>query len=168
MPTAIRKRGYDKVQEIVSGQGGTIVPINESSFTTDEAILDPNSPLAVQIPEGVGADHSLVGLEYADSLAEGHVEAKFGTVAAPSATLSDRTEEDQPDAEFKPDWDRVESPDVHNTPELQRVAEEKGVDQDVEAESPASSKTGDKDVSAETKKSKAARADAKADAAATN
>lgn len=167
MPTEVRKRGADQVKEVIRGQGGTPVAINESRFQADEAILDPNSPLAVQIPEGVGADTTLDGLALADTLAEGHVEAKFGTSAAPLAT-TDNVENDpeQSQEEHTPDWDRIESPPVHNTSALQRLAEEGEVAQDVEAESPASSRPAEED--AEDDKARAARVDAKADQTATS
>src|SRR4051794_29086405 len=82
-------RGAEVVREDIVGQGGTVVPVNEARFTPDQAILDPNSPLAVQIPEGVGADGSRTDLWLSNVLAEGHVEAKFGTTAAPLPVASD-------------------------------------------------------------------------------
>lgn len=37
------------------------VRVREVDVTTDEVILDPNSELAVQVPEGVGARHDDFG-----------------------------------------------------------------------------------------------------------
>ncbi len=174
MPTEVRKRGVGQVKEIIRGQGGTPVAINESHFNTDEQILDPNSPLAVQIPEGVGADTSMDGIALADTLLEGHVEAKFDQGVADLPTLSDSGESadneharavgETNDKDFTPDLERVETPPVHNQSALQRAAEEGEVAQDVEAESPASSRPAKED--AEDDKTKAARADQKADATA--
>ena len=124
-------------QEDIEGQGGTVVPVNETYFVPDEVILDPNSELAVQIPEGVGADHSRIGLELADALNSGHVEAKFGTAAAPAPTSSEAGDEqpegyravgDDSGEEHTPDHERVETPPVHSKPEVQRDAEAKAAD----------------------------------------
>lgn len=146
MPTEVRKRGADQVKEVIRGQGGAAVAVNESRFVADQQILDPNSPLAVQIPEGVGADTTMSRPALADTLAEGHVEAKFGTSAAPLATGSDVNDDpEQPTAEHEPDWDRVDSPPIHNKPALQRALEDGEAVQDVEAQSPASSHTGQED-----------------------
>ncbi len=144
----VRKKGQDSVQGDIIGQGGTVVPVNESRFDLDEPILDPNSPLAVQIPEGVGADHSRIGLGLADALREGHVEAKFEQGVAPLPTSSTSgTDQDEhvravgtePEGDFepKPVSEYVVTPDVHNKPEVERTAD---VKQDVEKDSPASSK----------------------------
>lgn len=171
MPTDVRTRGASQVKEVIRGQGGTPVAINESRFVTDEHILDPNSPLAVQIPEGVGADTSLDGLALADTLAEGHVEAKFDQGVADLPTVDDadahadndnvRAVGETNDKDFEPDLERVESPAVYNKSALQRLAEEGEVSQDVEAESPASSRPAEEDAEGDSEE--AARADQTAD-----
>lgn len=141
MGTEVRTRGADQIKEVIRGQGGTPVAVNESRFVADQAILDPNSDLAVQIPEGVGADTTMNRPALADTLAEGHVEAKFGTAAAGLATGPDVSEDpEQPTAEHEPDWDRIDSPPIHNKPALQRALDNGEAVQDVEADSPASSR----------------------------
>lgn len=145
MSVEIRKKGVESRVEDIRGQGGTIVPVNETRFSPDEVILDPNSPLAVQIPEDSDADRSRIGLPLADALFSGHVEAKFGTVEAPLPAASDASNEsehvraigDDSGDEHTPDHERVDSPAVHNEPEVVRSAK---VVQDVEKDSPASSK----------------------------
>lgn len=64
----VRTKGMRHNKEDIVGQGGTPVAVNESSFAADEVILDPNGPLAVQIPEGVGADTTRNTLGLADAL----------------------------------------------------------------------------------------------------
>jgi hypothetical protein len=148
MASEVRTKTAEIVREDISGQGGTIVPVHETVFAGDEAILDPNSPLAVQIPEDSGADRSRIAVPLGETLASGHVEAKFGTAAAP-LPVSSEAGDDQPSeyvravgddsgAEHTPDLERVETPEVHNETEVVRTAE---VTRDVEAESPASSKS---------------------------
>lgn len=69
----------------------------EGRVVTDEVIRDPNSPLATQIPEGVGADGPVddgPGARFA-ALREGHVEAKFGTTAAPLPSRANSAEGDE-------------------------------------------------------------------------
>lgn len=150
MPTEVRKRGPEQVKEVIRGQGGAPVAVNESRFVTDQVILDPNSPLAVQIPEGVGADTTMSRPALADTLAEGHVEAKFGTVAAGLATTDDVSNDpDQPTAEHEPDHERIDSPPVYNKSALQRALDDGEAVQDVEAESPASSRVDKEDDKSE-------------------
>lgn len=115
-------RGVEAVKEDIVGQGGTIVPVNEVRYTPDQAILDPNSPLAVQIPEGVGADGSRVDLQLGNVLAEGHVEAKFGTAAAPTPASSDAGDVAQA-PEHTPDTTLIVTPNVSNVPEVVRTAD---------------------------------------------
>lgn len=148
MASEIRTKTAEVVREDIRGQGGTIVPVHETVFAGDEAILDPNSPLAVQIPEGSDADRSRIAVPLGETLAEGHVEAKFGTAAAPlpvsSTAGSDQPSEyvravgDESGDEHTPDLERIETPEVHNEPEVARTAD---VTRDIEAESPASSKS---------------------------
>lgn len=148
MASEIRTKTAEVVREDIRGQGGMIVPVHETVFAGDEAILDPNSPLAVQIPEGSDADRSRIAVPLGEILAQGHVEAKFGTAAAPvpvSSTAGDeqnsehvRAVGDDSGEEFTPDMERVETPEVHNEPE---VARSENVTRDIEAESPASSKS---------------------------
>lgn len=140
----VRKKGEQSVQGDILGQGETPVAVNESRFDLDEVILDPNSPLAVQIPEGSDADRSRIQLPFADALREGHVEAKFGTEAAPEVRYTDKGEvREQSGGKHTPvpTSERVETPEVHNEPELARTLDPKV---DVEKESPASSKSGKK------------------------
>jgi len=129
---SIRKKGEEFVEE--QGYG-----LKESAFTPDEQILDPNSPLAVQIPEGSGADASEAGLRLAETLAEGHVEAKFGTAAAPLPVTSSadpkdnehvRAVGDDSGAEHKPVpvSERVETPEVHSEPAQTRRRKSKSDD----------------------------------------
>lgn len=66
----IRRKGVNVTKENVIGQDGSVVPINEVEFAGDEVILDPNSPLAVQIPEDSGADTSGHVNPLAESLSE--------------------------------------------------------------------------------------------------
>lgn len=131
-PEIKNPKGVNVVSEDIEGQGGTPVAVREISVATDEVILDPESPLAVQIPEGSGADHSRHTNPLADALGEGHVEAKFGTAAAPLPVSSDaggvkdnenvRSVGDDSGKKHVADHDRVESPEVHNEPVLKREA----------------------------------------------
>lgn len=141
----VRTKGVKVVSEDIRGQDGSVVPVREIAVATDEVILDPESPLAVQIPEGSGADHSRHTNPLADSLGEGHVEAKFGTAAAPLPSGSDSGESenehirsvgDTSGDEHVADHDRVDTPEVHNKPETQRVEK---VARDIRDESPAPS-----------------------------
>lgn len=137
-----RRKGINVVSEDITGQDGSVVPVREITIATDEVILDPNSDLAVQIPEGSGADHSRHTNPLADSLGEGHVEAKFGTAAAPLPSGSDagkvenehvRAVGDDSGAEHKADHDRIDSPETHNKPKTARV---KNTKRDIRDESP--------------------------------
>lgn len=112
-------KGVNQRNEDIDGQGGVKVPVREIDYATDEFVLDPNSDLAVQIPEGSGADMSRHTNPYADALGSGHVEAKFGTEAAPGPTGSEAVEVDH-GGEHKADHERVESAKVHNKPASQR------------------------------------------------
>lgn len=76
------ERGIKRNIEKVQGQGEE-VSVREIHYASDAVVLDPNSDLAVQTPEGVGADNSGHTNPFADALDSGHVEAKFGTEAAP-------------------------------------------------------------------------------------
>lgn len=76
-PVDVRRKGYTVVSEDIVGQAGTIVPVNEARFVADEHILDPNSPLAVQIPEGGGADTTRNTLGMVDRLTAGTPMAQF-------------------------------------------------------------------------------------------
>lgn len=80
-----RKKGESVVRETVRGQDGSDVQVNESRFVLDEQILDPKSPLAVQVPEDAG----VASIALADALSEGTVEEKFGTAAAPLPASSE-------------------------------------------------------------------------------
>ena len=119
-----RRKGVNQVGEDITGQDGSVVPVREIEVNLDEPILDPNSPLAVQIPEGSGADHSRHTNPLADSLGEGHVEAKFGTDAAPLPLGSDAGEVES-QGEHKADHDRIETPKVHNKPKVAREGKPK-------------------------------------------
>lgn len=148
MASDVRYKGAEVVREDIRGQGGTVVPVHETYFAGDEAILDPNSPLAVQIPVDSDADRSRIESPLGAVLGEGHVEAKFdqGAAALPvsSEAGDDQDEHVQavgaPAAEYDADLERVESPEVHNEP---AVARDNNVTRDIEAESPASSKSGE-------------------------
>lgn len=113
---AIESRKEDTV-----GQGGTTVVVNETRFTPDEVILDPDGPLAVQIPEGVGADTSRHTIPLADALAEGAVEVVTYPVHA------------VPAAQRSADSDKVDEPGE--------------VEKKADAEKPAKSEAKDKDKS---------------------
>lgn len=109
-PVDVRRKGYSVVNEDIVGQDGTIVPVNEARFTADEHILDPNSPLAVQIPEGVGADTTRGGLGMVDRLTAGTPMAQFAAA--------------ENDEEVDPDFNAaLLTPDVYRTTELERTAD---------------------------------------------
>lgn len=105
----VRTKGIRQNQEDVVGQGGTPVAVNESSFTPDEVILDPNGPLAVQIPEGVGADTSRNSLGLADTLAAGTPEAQFAAA---------ENDDEEVDTDFSAG---IVGPPMHSVPELART-----------------------------------------------
>lgn len=134
MPPAPRQRGAQSDRE-VRGNASLATAINESSFVLDEQILDPESPLAVQIPEGVGADGSSITLALAETYAEGHVEAKFEDGRAQLPSVSDinalddeqrkhaRAVGDNGDSEnAQPDFNRIETYPVHPVPAVRREA----------------------------------------------
>lgn len=108
-PVDVRRKGFTVVSEDIVGQAGTIVPVNESRFTVDEHILDPNSPLAVQIPEGGGADTSRHTLGMVDTLLAGTAEAQFAAAEAG----------EEVDTDFNAG---INTPDVYRESELVRTA----------------------------------------------
>lgn len=130
-PPDIRTRGLDQRVEDIIGQGGTVVPVNETRYTPDQVILDPNSPLAVQIPENSDADRSRVTVPLHDALQSGHVEAIFDAGAAPLPARSDVGEDDGHTrdvasgeyGDYDADMTRVETPPVHSLPEIVRTAD---------------------------------------------
>lgn len=77
--------------------------VHEVVVHTDRHILDPNDPLAVQVPEGTGAStvDQVVGL--ADSIAAGTAEEQFRREAGVESTpaASDSTGSPQASAESK-------------------------------------------------------------------
>lgn len=154
MPPAPRQRGAQEQRE-VRGNASLATAINESSFVLDEQILDPESPLAVQIPEGVGADGSSVTLALAETYAEGHVEAKFEDGRAPLPSVSDinALDDDQKkhvrsvgeageSDDAQPDFDRVETYPVHPVPAVRREA---AAGENVHPDSLSEEETADKD-----------------------
>jgi hypothetical protein len=106
----VRRKGLSVVSEDIVGQAGTIVPINEARFTPDEHILDPESPLAVQIPEGGGADTSRHTLGMVDTMMAGTAEEQFAAAA----------EDRDVDSDFNAG---VVTPDVYRVSELVRTAD---------------------------------------------
>lgn len=108
-PVDVRRKGLTVVSEDIIGQAGTIVPVNEARFAVDEHILDPNNPLAVQIPEGVGADTSRHTLAMVDRLTAGTAESQFAA--------ADNDEEVDSDLNAG-----VVTPDVYRESELVRTA----------------------------------------------
>ena len=148
-PADIRVRGLDSRVEDIVGQGGSVVPVRETRYTPDQPILDPNSPLAVQIPEGSDADRSRINSPLHDALASGHVESVFDAGAAPLPAQSDAGEAGENtrtvgDAtpETPGDMDRVETPEVHNESEVRRTADPVA---DVADSSPAASAADEED-----------------------
>ena len=134
MPPAPRTRSAYTERE-VRGNKDLATAINESAFIMDEQILDPDSPLAVQIPEGVGADGSSITLALAETYAEGNVEDRFENGSAPLPIHSDPESSDNKDGvrsvadepEKKPgSFDRVDTYPVHNVPAVRREAAEGG------------------------------------------
>jgi len=128
-----RHKGSGTLREVRSGVDGA-TSINESTFVTDEQVLDHYGPLAVQIPEDSGADGSYISMGLADALEEGHVEGKFGTSAAPVPVHPDpdsledssgvRAAGDDSGDDFEPDHDTVVGPDYHKEPAVLRDARE--------------------------------------------
>lgn len=85
----VRRKGFTTVNEDIVGQAGTIVPVNEARFVADEHILDPNSPLAVQIPEGGGADTTRNTLGMVDRLTAGTPMSQFAAAESGEEVDSD-------------------------------------------------------------------------------
>jgi hypothetical protein len=83
---------YTVVREVREAQGGGDLHVHETVFRADEVILDPNSSLAVQIPEDADAKRDRITVPLGEALATGVVEAKFGTTAAPLPVSSEAGE----------------------------------------------------------------------------
>lgn len=66
--------------------------INEVAFQMDEPILDPNHELAVQVPEGVGADGTDVQISLANALTQGTAESLFKSGKADTTTGRDKAD----------------------------------------------------------------------------
>ena len=107
-PVDVRRKGFTVTSEDIVGQAGTIVPVNEARFVADEHILDPNSPLAVQIPEG-GADTTRNTLGMVDRL----------TAGTPMAQFAAAENDEEVDTDFNAG---LLTPDVYSETEVVRTA----------------------------------------------
>lgn len=61
------------------------VQVSEVSVQTDTVILDPNHPLAVQVPEGIGATATDRPNPLAEALDSGTAEEQFASASKPGA-----------------------------------------------------------------------------------
>jgi hypothetical protein len=89
----------EQVSETVQGQpqpeprerDNGEVTVNESKVKLDQPVLDPNHPLAVQVPEGVGAradEDELLSDRYAAGTAEDQFTAASTPPSKPKAKAS--------------------------------------------------------------------------------
>ena len=67
------------------------VTVRETAIKLDTVILDPNHPLAVQVPEGIGADTTGDPNPLADAFAAGTAEDQFaaGSKSTPAPAKAD-------------------------------------------------------------------------------
>lgn len=90
-------QGQPQAQPADVHDGRTVV--HEVVVHTDKHILDPNDPLAVQVPEGVGA--STVGAAPAlSSLANGTAEEQFARASESEAEKEGKSPEPAPEPKF--------------------------------------------------------------------
>jgi hypothetical protein len=135
MPPAPRQRGF-QADRAIRGNKDLATVINESAAVLDEQILDPEGPLAVQIPEGVGADGSENVAALRSVYEVGTVEQQFERGSANMPVHSDPDSLDEEDRKHvraageaqedegtdDPFALAVETP-VHSIPAVRREAE---------------------------------------------
>lgn len=166
MPPAPRARGFQAERE-VRGNADRATSINESFAVLDEQVLDPEGPLAVQIPAGVGADGTEAMAALRSVYETGTVESQFAAGTANKVTVDDPDSvEDNRDAvrSVGESQDRAEGDpmevheyyETHSVPAVRREAAGEDVQPDEDAaEAQATSGTtpaaGDKSVADDAK-----------------
>ena len=76
----------------IEGNKDSNLNISEMSVRMDQKILDPDHDLAVQIPEGIGADHTDVVTRYEEMYTDAkQVEEVFAAGEAPAVTSPDNS-----------------------------------------------------------------------------
>lgn len=89
----------EKTDEVIQGQPQAAqtephdgkVRVREVAVVTDEVITDPNSDLAVQVPEGVGARHDDFGNPLVEAHEAGTAEEQFAAEEKSSKPASKKS-----------------------------------------------------------------------------